>query len=65
MENKFIRSPERRCGHRSPLTYDHARWATCTLPEGHHGDHTDGTYGWRRGFMPSKLNPAGKRASDV
>jgi hypothetical protein len=39
--------PEKRCGHRSPLTYDHARWAICTLPGDHGGEHRQGDLAWQ------------------
>lgn len=43
------------CGHRSPLNYDHTRWAQCSLPTGHDGEHRQGELGWRTGFMPCKV----------
>lgn len=49
------------CGHRAPRTYDHSAWSTCTRPAGHDGNHDDGAFEWKTGYMPWKkaagLNP--------
>jgi hypothetical protein len=47
-----------RCGHRSPLNYDHTRWASCALSAGHDGDHRQGDLAWRTGFMPCRSESA-------
>lgn len=54
--NEAVSSSVPVCGNRSPLNYDHTRWAACTLPVGHNGDHRQGDLGWTDRTMPCRVD---------